>query len=429
MNLALRDQKIIWHPFTQEKTADVPIVIQKGQGSYLYDDKGAKYLDLISSWWVNLHGHGHPYIAKAIYEQALTLEHVIFAGFTHQPAVVLCEQLQKLLPSQLSRFFFSDNGSTAVEAALKMAYQYWHNQGLPEKTTFLSFEGGYHGDTFGAMSVGKTSGFHDSFSRLLFSTISLPYPHTWWGDETVEERETQALEKLEAHLKENHSKISALILEPLIQGAGGMRMCRPSFLNQVIERVRALGILVIFDEVMTGFGRTGTTFALDQLDHHPDFLCLSKGLTGGFLPMSLTVTTSKIYQQFLDEKFDKAFAHGHSYTANPLGCAAAIASLELLRQNETSTSWKTSNELHQKELKGLLKDSPNIHRGRLLGTIAAFEMTENYTPAEMKRLKRAFMDQGLLLRPLGNTIYLLPPYCVSSEDLKEAYGKIQNILK
>ncbi len=263
MNLSERDRKIIWHPFTQEKVAKFPIAIKKAHGSYLYDENNKPYLDLISSWWVNLHGHAHPKIAQAIYEQSMTLEHVIFAGFTHEPAVTLCEKLKTLLPDKLSRFFFSDNGSTTVEVALKMAYQYWWNQGNRERTTFLSFEGGYHGDTFGAMSVGVKSGFHDAFSNLLFSVLTVPFPETWDEDEKIENKEEHSLKVLEGHLRAGSRKIAALILEPLVQGASGMRMCCPEFVRKVVNLVRQHGILIICDEVMTGFGRTGTYFALE----------------------------------------------------------------------------------------------------------------------------------------------------------------------
>ena len=428
MTWSQRDQKIIWHPFTQEKTATEPFVIEKGLGSYLYDNQGKEYLDLISSWWVNLHGHGHPNIAKAIYDQALNLEHVIFAGFTHQPAVLLCEKLNDLLPPQLCKFFFSDNGSTSVEVAMKMAYQYACNQGNYHRTSFLCFEGGYHGDTFGAMSVGASSKFHTPFSKLLFETFAIPYPFTWWQDDTVDTREAQALEVLTTYLKKNADKVAALILEPLIQGACGMRMCRPSFINSVVEYVKSFDIPVIFDEVMTGFGRTGTTFAMEQLNCVPDFICLSKGLTGGFLPLALTVTTPKIYTAFLDDHFDKAFAHGHSYTANSLGCAAALASLEILQQPETSIAWQMLYDQHYQNL-NKLKNKDLIRCPRILGTIAAFDLPVSFTPKKMAHIKQQFMNHGLLLRPLGNTVYLLPPYCTLQTDLEKAYVKIENILK
>lgn len=424
MNLSERDRKIIWHPFTQEKTAEIPIAIKKAYGSYLHDESGKSYLDLISSWWVNLHGHAHPEIAKAIYEQSVNLEHVIFAGFTHKPAVELCEKLHALLPNTLSKFFFSDNGSTAVEVALKMAYQYWWNLGDTGRTVFLSFEGGYHGDTFGAMSVGARSGFHDAFAKLLFSILTMPFPETWDGDEEIESKEEYALEVLQNHLNISGDKIAALLLEPLVQGASGMRMCRPEFINKVINLIRKHDILVIFDEVMTGFGRTGTNFAFEQTEIVPDFLCISKGLTGGFLPLALTVTTEKIYEAFLDKDFTKAFAHGHSYTANPLGCAAAIASLNLLIKPKTTEAIKKIHDAHRKGL-DLLKTHSDIKRIRVIGTIAAFDV-HNYLVTQ--KLKVKCLEQGLLIRPLGNSVYLLPPYSTSDLELKKAYRKIQNIL-
>lgn len=299
MSIIERDQALVWHPFAHRKTAALPIAIQRGVGSYVYDEEGKRYLDLISSWWVNLHGHAHPEIARAIYEQACTLEHIIFSGFTHEPAVMLAEQLKALLPTPLSRFFYADNGSTAVEAALKMAAQYWYNQGQVERTLFLSFSGGYHGDTFGAMSVGAESGFHEPFKSWMFEVLSIPFPDTWQGDDALLQKEEETLCQLQTHLTQHGHRIAALILEPLVQGASGMRMCRPQLIERVVACVRAYGILVIFDEVMTGFGRTGTLFALNQLNVVPDFLCLSKGLTGGFLPLSLTVTHDEVYQKCL----------------------------------------------------------------------------------------------------------------------------------
>lgn len=422
MNLSKRDRKIIWHPFTQEKVAELSIAIKKAHGSHLYDENGRVYLDLISSWWVNLHGHARPEIAKAIYEQSINLEHVIFAGFTHEPAVTLCEKLKALLPDKLSRFFFSDNGSTAVEVALKMAYQYWYNQGNRERTTFLSFEGGYHGDTFGAMSVGVKSGFHDAFSNLLFSVLTVPFPGTWNGDEEIASKEKHSLEVLEGHLRAGSRKIAALILEPLVQGASGMRMCRPEFVRKVVNLVRQHGILTICDEVMTGFGRTGTYFAFEQTQIIPDFLCISKGLTGGFLPLALTITTEEVYTAFLSEHFIKAFAHGHSYTANPLGCAAAITSLDLLIKPDTMKSIQRIHNTHKKELVNLLEACRNIQRARVTGTIAAFDVHNAQT------LKTKFLEQGLLIRPLGNSVYLLPPYSTSTLELEKAYSKIKSIL-
>lgn len=431
MTLTNRDQQLIWHPFSQAKTADPAIPIVRGAGAYLYDDQDKAYLDLISSWWVNIHGHANPFIAEKIYQQALQLEHVIFAGFTHEPAVTLCEQLRTLLPSSLERFFFSDNGSTAVEVALKMAYQFWQNQG-EQRTVFLSFEGAYHGDTFGAMAVGKGSGFHDHFQKLLFSVQTIPYPATWLDDTEILAKEQFALDALQNCLKHHANNIAAFIAEPLLQGASGMRVCRPEFLQQVIDLLRVHDILIIFDEVMTGFGRTGTYFACEQVARIPDILCLSKGLSGGFLPLALTIANNKIYQAFLGDKFQQALAHGHSYTANPLGCAAAIASLELLTLPKTQHQIQMIATIHQQQLAELKSAVPKIQALRQLGTMAAFNLMmddTDYNHPIATTLKRQFLEQGLLLRPLGNTIYLLPPYCIEQQDLEQAYQHIIKLLR
>lgn len=426
MTLSERDKRIIWHPFTQEKTAPEVISIKKASGTYLYDHNDKAYLDLISSWWVNLHGHGHPEIAKSIYEQAKTLQHVIFAGFTHSPAITLCEGLQDILPLDLCKFFFSDNGSTAVEVALKMAYQYWRNLGIHEKTTFLSFDGGYHGDTFGAMAVGGKSGFHNQFKDLFFNVLSIPYPDTWDGDCQVDLKEQKAIEILGEYLDKYHQRIAAIILEPLIQGASGMRICRPRFIKAVIDLVRQNDILVVFDEIMTGFGRTGTYFALDQLDIVPDFLCLSKGITGGFLPLALTITSNKIHNAFLGDDFTTAFAHGHSYTANPLACSAAVTSLRLLRSSECQESIQSINQMHKKGMEFLKSKCPALEKIRIIGTIAAFDLKNS--ASLLPSIKQQFLIEGILLRPLGNTIYLLPPYCITNQEIELAYNKIAGIL-
>lgn len=424
MNLSERDRAIVWHPFTQEKTAVHPLAVQRAQGSYVYDEQGKSYLDLISSWWVNLHGHAHPEIAKAIYEQASTLEHILFAGFTHEPAVKLCEQLQSILSETLTRFFYSDNGSTCVEVALKMASQYWYNEEKKPRPLFISFEGGYHGDTFGAMSVGAKSGYHDPFKSLFFKVLSVPFPATWEGDDELDEKEQHALACLDQHLSEHAPQIAAIILEPLMQGASGMRMCRPAFVKTVIERVRQFGILVIFDEVMTGFGRTGTSFAYEQIGVTPDFLCVSKGITGGFLPLALTITTDKIYRAFLSEHWHHAFAHGHSYTANPIACAAAVASFELLMRHETQEAINAIHHAHHDGLAYLKNNLQCIQNVRCLGTIAAFDVS-GHDPAA---LKMAFLQKGLMLRPIGQTVYLLPPYSTTAVELKRAYELIEEVL-
>lgn len=429
MSLSSRDKKLLWHPFTQEKTAELPIAITKASGSYLYDDQGQTYLDLISSWWTNLHGHAHPIIAQAIFEQAITLEHVMFAGFTHEPAVKLCEGLTQILPANLKRFFFSDNGSTSVETALKMAYQYWWNQKAPHKKIFLSFTGGYHGDTFGAMSVGAKSGFHDPFMSFFFEVVAIPFPDTWEEDVTINQREEEAINTLERYLQQHSDSVAAIIIEPLVQGASGMKMCRASFIAQLMRLLKAYNILIIFDEVMTGFYRTGSYFALDQIGVTPDLLCLSKGLTGGFLPLALTITTEAIYEAFLGEHYSRALSHGHTYTANPLGCAAACASLDLLREEKTHHAITQIEKTHRQGMHYLQEKLPNIEKIRILGTIAAFDIQGQQAHHVNAKLTTAFLKAGLLIRPLGQTIYLLPPYCTSPNALEASYEKIHLVLE
>jgi adenosylmethionine-8-amino-7-oxononanoate aminotransferase len=423
------DRRHVWHPFTQEQTAPDPVGIARGRGAILETVDGRELLDLISSWWVNLHGHAHPYIAEAVAAQARELEQVIFAGFTHEPAVRLASRLAEKLPGDLNRVFFSDDGSTAVEVGLKLAVQYWRNRGEPRER-LLAFDGGYHGDTVGAMSVGRGSGFFEAFSPLLFDVARLPFPETWLDDPDVDAREQAAFDWLEAYLDEYGSTTAAMILEPLVQGAGGMRMCRPGFVREVARRLRACGILLVFDEVMTGFGRTGELFAAERADVTPDIICLSKGLTGGFLPLSVTVASEAVYETFLAADFDRAFTHGHSFTANSLGCAAANASLDLLETGDARLAWGRIESAHAAFLEHLDRH-PRVSRRRLTGTIAAFDVSDEqggYNAAVGTALKKAFLDRGLLLRPLGNVVYFLPPYCVDDMQLARAYDRVIEVL-
>ncbi len=424
------DRRHVWHPFTQAQTAPDPIEIVSGKGAVLTDAEGREYLDLIASWWVNIHGHAHPHIAAAIAEQAARLEQVIFAGFTHRPAVELASALAERLPEDLDRVFFSDDGSTAVEVALKMATQYWINKGTPRRR-FIAFEGGYHGDTAGAMSVGSASGFFDAFQNMMFSIDALPYPETWDGDSEVEEKEAAVLHALDAYLSEHASDTAALIIEPLVQGAGGMRMCRPQFLRQLAARLKQDGVLLIFDEVMTGFGRTGKLFACHSADVTPDIICLSKGLSGGFLPISVTVCRERLYQEFLGETFARALAHGHSFTANPIACAAANASLEVFELDNTFDKLAAIETLHRQRLQAIA-GMPGVNHCRVTGTIAAFDLVvedAGYTSAVGQKLKAYFHDKGLLIRPLGNVVYLIPPYCTSEQQLHYAYDEIEQALR
>jgi adenosylmethionine-8-amino-7-oxononanoate aminotransferase len=423
-DLIALDRAHIWHPFTQSATAAPPVPIVRGQGATLYAADGTEYLDLISSWWVNLHGHAHPAITAAIANQAARLEHVIFADFTHEPAVRLAQRLARALPAPLSRVFFSDNGSTAVEAALKLAWQYWRNQGQP-RSRFIAFAGGYHGDTVGAMSTGVSSGFFRAWADMLFPVDIAPFPETWGHDPDVAEKEQSALSALAMLLEQNKGQTAAIIIEPLLQGASGMRLCRPEFLAGVRKLADAADCLLIFDEVMTGFGRTGALFACQTAAVVPDMICLSKGLTGGFLPMAVTVCRERIYEAFLSEKISDAFLHGHSYTANPLGCAAALASLDLLEAPDCTAARARIADVHAERLYTL----PGVHP-RHCGTIAALDIPalEDYGNSAGEALKLALLSRGLLVRPLGKTLYFLPPYCIGEEDLHRAYDGVAEVL-
>jgi len=427
---AALDARHVWHPFTQAATAAPPLAVASASGAVLRTEDGRELLDLISSWWVTLHGHGHPVIARAVAEQAGKLEQVIFAGFTHAPAANLAARVAELLPGDLSRVFYTDNGSTAVEAALKMAHQFWRNQGC-ERTVYIGFDGGYHGDTVGAMSAGRASGFFAAWERLLFPVEVAPFPATWDGDDNAEATESRALEALDQILETNQGRVAAVIIEPLVQGAGGMRMCRAEFLRALAERVREAKTLLILDEVMTGFGRTGDLFACVKAGIEPDIVCLAKGLSGGFLPLAMTVAQDRIHDAFLGPDVNTAFLHGHSFTANPLGCAAGLASLDLLLAPECQDRLAAIEHLHRQRLADLAKQ-PGLARPRVCGTIAAIDLAAadaGYSAAVGPRLKQALLDNGLLLRPLGNVLYLLPPYCVSDEQLHRAYDVIGKVVR
>jgi len=426
-DLQALDARHVWHPFTQAGTAPPPMLAVSGKGARLFDAEGREYLDLVSSWWVNLHGHGHPAIVRAVADQAARLEQVIFADFTHEPAIRLAARIAAELPAGLERCFYSDDGSTAVEVAMKMAWQYWRNLG-EERGRYVAFDGGYHGDTVGAMSAGRSSGFFTAWHDLLFPVDTVPYPATWDGDTEVEAKEAAALAALRRALAAN--KVAAVLIEPLVQGAAGMRMCRPEFLRALADCVRDAGTLLILDEVMTGFGRTGALFACVKAGISPDLICLSKGISGGFVPLAMTVASDRIWQAFLGHDLERAFLHGHSYTANPLGCAAGLASLDLLLSPECRARIAAIEAVHRARLPAIAA-RPDVIRPRVCGTIAAFEVDrgeQGYGAAIGPRLKRAFLDHGLLLRPFGNVLYMLPPYCVEESDLHRAWDVIGQVL-
>jgi adenosylmethionine---8-amino-7-oxononanoate aminotransferase len=415
-----RDQKVIWHPFTPQKYAPNPVPIAKGDGVLLFDINGKSYIDAISSWWVTIHGHAHPYIAQKVYEQAMTLEQVIFAGFTHEPAVQLAERLLNLLQGPYSKIFYSDNGSTATEVAVKMAIQYWHNQEDKSRTRILALKNSYHGDTFGAMSVSHRSVFTVAFSELLFEVEFIDAPVSG--------------ENFLPRTIENLQNVACFIYEPLLQGAGGMKMYPADGLNTLIKYFQQNGIICIADEVMTGFGRTGKLFASDYCSQKADIVCLSKGLTGGTMPMGITACNEKIYEAYVDDDPTKTFFHGHSFTANPLACAASLASIDLLTSDECKNNIQRIANKHE-EFVSRLKTSPfseRIKNLRQLGTIVAFEWEEqegSYLNNISLVIRKMALDRGLFIRPLGNTVYLMPPYCITDEQLERVYGIVVEILE
>jgi adenosylmethionine---8-amino-7-oxononanoate aminotransferase len=387
-DLLARDRRYVWHPFTQHGTEGDPIVLTGAKGASLFDADGNKILDLVSSWWTCTHGHSHPKLNAALAEQAARFEHVMFAGFTHEPAVNLATGLAELLPGDLSRVFFSDDGSTSVEVALKIAYQYWINVGEPRRQILVGFDGGYHGDTLGAMSLGRGSQMFSPFRDLMCKVVVLPYPATFEGDDAADEREAGAISAFEALIADRGQSVAGLIIEPLLQGAGGMRLCRPSFLKRLVEAARASGVLVIFDEVATGFGRTGTMFAMEQASVVPDLVCLSKGLTSGYMPLAVTVAPESIFEAFLGESFERALPHGHSFTANPLACAVALASLDLFKEEKTLERIARINKRHKAALAELAA-RPDVTRPRLIGSILAFDVKTagGYQSAESRALR------------------------------------------
>jgi adenosylmethionine---8-amino-7-oxononanoate aminotransferase len=415
-----RDKLVVWHPFTPLVGVDDPLPIVKGEGAYLITEEGRRILDAVGSWWVNIHGHGHPVLAEALARQAHTLEHVIFAGFTHPQAVTLAERLVQLVPGEMERVFFSDNGSTAVEVGLKMALQYWHNQGAP-RTKIIALEGAYHGDTFGAMSVGGRSPFTAAFDAHLFDVQFLDFP--------CSENRERVLQQMAAWIQAGD--VAAFVYEPLIQGAAGMRMYPADVLEDMLVLAKQAGVLCLADEVFTGFGRTGKLFASEHMSTQPDIIALSKGITGGTMPLGVTLCNAHVAQPFHTPDRLKTFFHGHSYTANPLACAVANASLDLLLAPDCQEAIEKIAALQAKfaqEIHG----RPGVKHVRHLGTIVAVELaTEGQTSYFNHRrdsLYRHFMDRDILLRPLGNVLYMVPPYVMSPEDVMRVHEEIIRLL-
>jgi adenosylmethionine-8-amino-7-oxononanoate aminotransferase len=419
MSLVERDLKVIWHPYTQMQTALPPIPISRGEGACLFDENGKKYIDAVSSWWVNIHGHAHPYIAQKVSEQLYKLEHAIFAGFTHEGAIELAERLLKLLPVSQEKVFYSDNGSTAVEVAIKMCLQYWHNKG-EARTRILAFKNAYHGDTFGAMAVSGRSAFTAAFDSLLFEVEFIDLP----TEENISHLKSQI-----SHLKSN---LACFIFEPLVQGAGGMIMYEAKYLNELMVHCRNESVLMIDDEVFTGFGRTGKSFACNYVTEQPDIMCFSKGLTGGTMALGVTTCSRQIYNAFLSDDKLKTLFHGHSFTANPVACAAALASMDLFMEPSTLKNIERIEQSHSKFLQKI-KHHPKIKTIRQTGTILAMEWetgnNTSYFSSLRDTLYQYFLDAGIILRPLGNTIYILPPYCITDDELNYIYSKVEQALE
>ncbi|MES2653420.1 MAG: adenosylmethionine--8-amino-7-oxononanoate transaminase [Bacteroidota bacterium] len=415
MNLIERDKKVIWHPYTQMRGALPQIPIVSGEGVYLIDEQGKRYIDAVSSWWVNIHGHANTRIAAQVSAQLLQLEHVIFAGFTHEPAVLLAERLLAILPGKQEKVFYSDNGSTAVEVALKMCFQYWSNKGNTQRKKVLAFKDAYHGDTFGAMSVSGRSIFTDPFNELLFDVEFIDLPNA--GN----------ISNLKSQISGLAPELACFIFEPLILGAGGMQMYEATYLDQLLNACKKNEILCIADEVMTGFGRTGTYFACEQLMEEPDLFCLSKGLTGGTMPLGVTTCNDKIFDAFLSDDKLKTLYHGHSFTANPVACSASLASLDILLETQTLANIKRI-EMQHSEFMSKIKSHSKVKTVRQTGTIIAIEWetgeSTTYLSSLRDKLYTYFLNKGIVLRPLGNIVYILPPYIITNEELAYIYSTI-----
>jgi adenosylmethionine-8-amino-7-oxononanoate aminotransferase len=421
MNYSQKDKLYNWHPYTQhQKAPDFPAII-KGKDALLWDENGKEYIDAIASWWVNPFGHSNTIIADAIYKQLTTLEHVLFGGFTHNKAVEIAEKLMTILPNNQKKLFYSDNGSTAVEVALKAALQYNYNKGI-KKTKIIAFEDAFHGDTFGAMASSGITFFTEAFQGSLLEVTRIPVP--------IAGKEATTLSKLNELVATN--EYAAFIFEPLVLGAAGMVMYSPEVLDEMIAICKNHSVFTIADEVMTGFGKTGKTFATDYLQNKPDMMCLSKALTGGTIPMAVTSFTQEIFEGFMDDDTNKAFFHGHTFTANPTGCAAALASISLLQTDEMQQHILRVNERHL-AFQSKIKNHPKVTTTRVRGVIFALEIKteseESYYGTMRNKLYNFFIENGVILRPVGNIVYILPPYIITDAQLQKVYQTIEDALE
>lgn len=421
MSLIERDSQYLWHPYTQHKTAATPIAIVKGEGALLWDENNKEYIDAIASWWVNPFGHSNRFIADAIYKQLTTLEHVLFGGFTHEPAVLVAEKLMKILPDNQKKIFFSDNGSTAVEVAIKVALQYFFNKG-EKRTTIIAFEDAFHGDTFAAMAASGISFYTQAFKGMFIDVVRIPVP--------IKGREQESYEALNKAIANNNC--AGFIFEPLVQGAAGMVMYAPEALDELIAICKNHQVLTIADEVMTGFGKTGKTFGCDYLQTQSDMMCLSKALTGGTIPMAITTFTQELFDGFYSDDINKALFHGHTFTANPTGCAAALASIDLLQRQEMQDNIMRIHQSHLAFQKSI-ESHPKVTTTRVLGVIFALEIkTESqasYYGTLRNKLYNFFIENGVVLRPVGNIVYILPPYIITPQQLQKVYEVVEKALE
>lgn len=418
--LAEKDAQFVWHPFDIFRNSP-NLLVERTLGNKIYTSKGQVLTDMVSSWWVNLHGHNHPHIVQAIQKQAEQLCHVIFSGFSHEPAIKLAERLIGILPGEMDKIFFSDNGSTAIEVGLKMALQYWFNTGK-RKTRILAFEGAYHGDTFGAMSLAGIEPFNQPFQHHLFEVVYLPFP----DHQNFEDIERILVKEFES------GQVAALVYEPMIQGVGGMRLFNKILQEKILEHCSLNEVLLVADEVMTGFGRTGKLFASEYFNVKPDIICLSKGITGGFLPLGATAATKKIYEAFNSSDKRKIFLHGHSYTGNALSCAAANASLDLLLTDDCQKKINSISKIQSQFLEKL-EGNKKLEWFTSLGTILTVsqipEKSKGYFDSQSENAYQYFLGRNLLLRPLGNALYLSPPYCTEDTELLEAQNVVLEYLE
>ena len=436
-SLLERDRAYLWHPYTQMSSPIAPLPVVRGEGVYLYTEDGRRILDGISSWWVNIHGHSHPKLNQALIDQVRDLEHVMFAGCTHRPAVDLAERLITLLPEGLTRVFYSDNGSTAVEVAVKLACQYWENKKQPQRHLILALEHAYHGDTVGSMSVSAKSVFTAAFTPLLFPVVRAHAPYCFRCPLGLERQTCQVdcLHSLEAQLARHGDTVAAVIIEPMLQGAGGMIVWPADFLSGVRRLCDQFGVLLIADEVLTGFGRTGRMFVCEHAGVTPDMICLSKALTAGYLPLAATVVTSAIYDAFLSSDHSNTFFHGHSFTANPLACAVALASLDLFEHGDVLGDVRRI-EARLVGSVSRLRSLPLVGDVRVIGAVGAIELMSDkkghgaggYLDGIGLQLAAAFLERGLLLRPLGNVLYFMPPYVIIADQIDWSLSQIAEVI-